>query len=57
MGKLEAEPVGTPIEQNHGLHSNSGELLRDGKDIQRLVGKLIYLTITRSDISYAVSLV
>lgn len=57
MGKLGAEPVGTPIEQNHGLHSNSGELLRDGKDIQRLVGKLIYLTITRSDISYAVSLV
>lgn len=34
-----------------------GELLTDAGQFQRLVGKLIYLTITRPDISYAVSLV
>lgn len=56
-GKLGANPVDTAIEQNHGLHSHSGEPLHDKRANQRLVGKLIYLTITRPDISYDMSLV
>eukprot|EP00268_Persea_americana_P014452 TRINITY_DN16432_c2_g1_i1.p1 TRINITY_DN16432_c2_g1~~TRINITY_DN16432_c2_g1_i1.p1 ORF type:complete len:126 (+),score=19.02 TRINITY_DN16432_c2_g1_i1:432-809(+) len=55
--KLGAKPVDTPIEQNRGLHIGSGELLEDKRLYQRLVGKLVYLTITRPDISYTVSLV
>lgn len=56
-GKLGANPVDTAIEQNHGLHSHSGEPLHDKRANQQLVGKLIYVTITRPDISYAMSLV
>ena len=57
IGKLGAKPVGTPIEQNHGLHLESREILEDKRIYQRLVGKLIYRNITRPDISYVVSLV
>lgn len=55
-GKLGAQPVDTPIEQNHVLHSNSAELRHDPKSYQRPMEKLINLTITRPYISYAVSL-
>ena len=54
-GKLGAKPAETPIELSHGLHIWSGELLQDKRIYQRLVGRLIYLTITRTDISYVVS--
>ena len=56
-GKLGAKLAETPIEQNHGLYIGSGELLQDKKIYQRLVGKLIYLTVARRDISYVVYLV
>jgi hypothetical protein len=39
------------------LNSEDGEPLEDVNQFQRLVEKLIYLTITRPDLSYAVSLV
>ena len=37
-GKLGVKPANTPIEQNHGLHLESGELLEDKKMYQTLVG-------------------
>lgn len=56
-GKLGCKPAETPIEFNHKL----GDALEDAtvdKDLyQRLVGKLIYLSHTRPDIAYAVSVV
>ncbi|KAM1425821.1 hypothetical protein TB2_017749 [Malus domestica] len=53
---LEAKPVATPIACKEKLGLD-GDLLIDVGLYQRLVGKLIYLTITRPDIMHAVSLV
>nr|AEJ72555.1 putative retroelement polyprotein [Malus domestica] len=53
---LEAKPVATPIACKEKLGLD-GDLLTDVGLYQRLVGKLIYLTITRPDIMHAVSLV
>lgn len=53
---LAAKPSLIPIEQNHNLQKSTYPPLT-GSDIKlfrRLVGRLIYLTITRPDLSYAV---
>ena len=49
-------PVATPIEQNHRLISKDGPPV-DRERYQRLVGRLIYLSHTRPDIAFAVSVV
>ncbi|RVW50236.1 Retrovirus-related Pol polyprotein from transposon RE1 [Vitis vinifera] len=55
-GMLECKPVDTPMDPNVKLVPGQGEPLRDLGDIE-LVGKLNYLTITRPDISFPVSVV
>ena len=50
-------PVDTPIEVNLKLSKDDGDLLPNPHTYRRLVGSLVYLTITRPDISYAVNLV
>ncbi|KAG6513861.1 hypothetical protein ZIOFF_024198 [Zingiber officinale] len=59
IGKLGSRPAATPIEVNHDLTSSSGEDLTslEKGTYQRLVGKLLYLSITRPDITYTVSVV
>ncbi|XP_021761206.1 uncharacterized protein LOC110726045 [Chenopodium quinoa] len=52
-GLLGAKPSGFPIEQNHKLGLASGELLEDPKVYRRLVGRLIYLAVTRPDLAYS----
>ncbi|GFY88928.1 hypothetical protein Acr_06g0008680 [Actinidia rufa] len=47
----------TPMDPNLKLSTESGELLLDASVYQRLVGRLIYLTNTRLDITFAVSVV
>ncbi|XP_074363351.1 uncharacterized protein LOC141703860 [Apium graveolens] len=55
-GLSRAKPSVIPIEQNHKLIDNSFVFLSDTDTVmyRRLVGRLIYLTITRPDLSYAV---
>jgi Reverse transcriptase (RNA-dependent DNA polymerase) len=55
--KIGCKPAKTPLDTNVKLNSEDGEPLEDVNQFQRLVEKLIYLTITRPDLSYAVSLV
>jgi hypothetical protein len=55
-GMLGCRPALTPIEQNHRLTSASGQPV-DREQYQRLVGRLIYLSHTRPDIAFAVSVV
>ena len=56
-GMLGCKPTDTPIEQNHKLGEITEEPKVDRGRYQRLVGKLIYLSHTRPDIAYVVSVV
>ena len=56
-GKLDCKPVDTPLDLNVKLVLGQGESLRDPGRYRRLVGRLNYLTITRSDIFFSVSVV
>ncbi|KAK3043854.1 hypothetical protein RJ639_000553 [Escallonia herrerae] len=42
------------MEQQHKLSNESGEICKNPEEYRRLVGRLLYLNITRPDISYAV---
>lgn len=55
-GKLGSKPASTPMIPNLQL-TKEGKLLEDPGRYRRLVGKLNYLTITRPDIAYSVSVV
>lgn len=54
-GLLGAKPASFPMEQSLKLNLTDGQLLKDSTYYRRLVGKLIYLTITRPEISYTVN--
>ena len=56
-GMLDSKLVDTPMVPNVKLVPGQGESLRDPRRYRRLVGKLNYLTITRPDISFLVSVV
>ncbi|RVX02515.1 Retrovirus-related Pol polyprotein from transposon RE2 [Vitis vinifera] len=56
-GMLDCKPVDTPMDPNVKLVPGQGEPLGDPERYRRLVGKLNYLTITRPDISFPVSVV
>ncbi|KAM1091216.1 hypothetical protein ACFX2J_018527 [Malus domestica] len=53
---MDCKPARTPLDSKLQLTTHS-EVLSNVTKYQRLVGKLIYLTITRPNISYAVSIV
>ena len=57
IGMLECKPVNTPIEHNHKLFECLSASPTDKGRYQRLVGKLIYLSHTKPDIAYAISMV
>ena len=56
-GMMGCRSASTPMDPNHKLTNESGEILPDASVYQRLVGRLIYLTNTRPDITFAVSIV
>lgn len=53
-GLLGAKPASHPIEQNHQLGKSEADLLPNPSEYRRLVGRLIYLGVTRPDLSYAI---
>ncbi|CAM9000675.1 unnamed protein product [Rhodiola kirilowii] len=53
-GLLGAKPADFPMEQNHKLALAEGKDLKDGERYRRLVGRLIYLAVTRPDLAYSV---
>uniref|UniRef100_A0A2N9EL95 Reverse transcriptase Ty1/copia-type domain-containing protein n=1 Tax=Fagus sylvatica TaxID=28930 RepID=A0A2N9EL95_FAGSY len=56
-GITDSKIVDTPIEYNNRLNIHDGEPLPDATLYRQLVGSLVYLTVTRPDISYAVHIV
>ena len=57
VGMLECKPADTPSVKNVKLDVNRSNKSVNKERYQRLVGKLIYLSHTRPDIAYAVSIV
>ena len=53
-GLLGSKPCPFPIEENYKLALAAGPPLTDARRYRPLVGRLIYLTITRPDLCYAV---
>ncbi|KAL6311472.1 hypothetical protein AAG906_012053 [Vitis piasezkii] len=56
-GKIEAKPCTTPMVPNVQLMLDDGDPFYNPERYRRVVGKLNYLTVTRPDIAYAVSVV
>ena len=53
-GLLDCKLFKVPMDQNLKLSKHEGSLLDDLGQYRRLVGRLLYLSITRSDITFAV---
>ena len=56
FGTLGSRPTSFPMEQDLKLTSEDGVLLSDPNPYRILVGRLIYLTITRLDISFYINI-
>ena len=55
FGYLGCKPIKIPMESNLKLSQEEGDLLDDPTVYRRLIGKLLYLTITRPDLSFSVN--
>ncbi|XP_071700028.1 uncharacterized mitochondrial protein AtMg00810-like [Rutidosis leptorrhynchoides] len=55
FGMLDCKPIATPLEPNFKVCAHEGKDLKDATMYRQLVGSLIYLTLTRPDIAFAVS--
>jgi len=56
-GMLGCKTTGVPIEQNHRIGNDEENPKVEKTQYQRLLGKLIYLSHTRPDTTYAISVV
>jgi hypothetical protein len=50
-------PISIPLEQNVKLSVNEGDLVEDTTLYERTIGNLIYMTITKLDLSFVVGMV
>jgi hypothetical protein len=50
------KPISVPLNQNGKLSADVGEVLEDATMYRKIVGSLIYMTITRPDLNYTVGL-
>lgn len=50
-----SQPSSFPMEQNLRLRPDDGTPLTDPSLYRRLIGHLLYLTVTRPDIQYAIN--
>lgn len=53
-GMLGSKSMNTPMEQNLRLSKYEGQKLEDPSSYRRLIGKLLYLTITKLDTTYVI---
>ncbi|XP_020234224.1 uncharacterized protein LOC109814256 [Cajanus cajan] len=53
-GFLASKPTSLPMDPNNNLNAEIGDLLPDPSLYRRLIGRLLYLTISRPDITYVV---
>jgi len=56
-GMTGCKPISIPLEQNVKLSADEGDLVEDTTMYRRIMGSLIYMTITRPNLSYAVGVV
>ena len=54
VGMLGCKPIKTPIEVNLKLSKDEGKLLADAGMYRRLIGRLLFLTISRPYITYSI---
>jgi hypothetical protein len=54
FGMLECKATATPMDPNTRMCAHEGKELQDATMYRQMVGSLLYLTVTRPDISYAV---
>ena len=53
-GFIDSKPTSLPMESNLKLSATDGDLLEDGSLYRRLIGRLMYLTISWPNITYSV---
>lgn len=54
-GFIDSKPANLPMDPNLKLSSTDGDPLSDSSPYRRLVGRLLYLTVTRPDICFTVN--
>ncbi|XP_048496153.1 uncharacterized mitochondrial protein AtMg00810-like [Beta vulgaris subsp. vulgaris] len=54
VGLLGAKPFGVPMEQNHRLSHDTSALFDEPEWYRRLVGRFIYLAVSRPNLAYSV---
>jgi len=56
-GMIGCKPISIPLEQNVKLSADEGNLMEDTTMYKHIVGNLIYMTITKPNLSYVVGVV
>ena len=55
-GMADCKPIAMPLDQNLKLRADEGQVLEDVTMYRKIVGSLIYLTISQPDLSFTVGL-